>query len=172
MLPGVQVEIVDHSNKALPAGEEGFIRLRSPQYIANYSVTSPDQWFYPGDVGWLTDNGVLCVAGRTGDVINRGGAKLSVTDFELFLMKAPGVVDAGVCALVGESGTGEVWVGVVLEPSADIDAFRRYIEGNDTFGRNVDKLFVIKEVPRGELGKVQRPLLLTLLQEINNASGA
>jgi acyl-coenzyme A synthetase/AMP-(fatty) acid ligase len=170
VLPGIDIQIVDDANQPLPAGQEGFIRIRSPQYLKNYSITASDQWFYPGDVGRLTESGVLCVAGRTGDVINRGGAKWSVTDFEQFLMKAPGVADAGVCTLLGESGTGEVWVGVVFGPNADVPQFQRYIEADERFGRNIDKLFVVEEVPRGELGKVQRPQLLNLLLEIYSAS--
>ena len=52
--------------------------------------------------------------GRKGDVINRGGVKLSVADFEEFLRSCPGVKDAGVCTLMGASGFEEVWVGVAF----------------------------------------------------------
>ena len=112
------------------------------------------------------------IAGRSGDVINRGGVKLSVTDFEFFLMAAPGVADAGVCTLMGESGTGEVWVGIVFKPAADIEEFRRYVESDEKFGRNIDKLFVVESVPRGELGKVQRPALQEMLTEINASASS
>src|SRR6185312_9402238 len=131
-------------------------RLRTTQFIENFEIEDPNLWFYPGDVGWLTKEGVLCIIGRKGDVINRGGVKLSITDFENFLMASPGVADAGVCTLMGASGFDEVWIGVVLAPSADIGVLRRRIENNTELGTNIDKLFVVESVPRGSLGKVQR----------------
>ena len=61
---------------------------------------------------------------------------------------------------------------IVGSPGADMAEFRRYVENDQKFGRNIDKLFVVEEIPRGELGKVQRPFLREMLQDINNASAA
>ena len=66
-------------------------------------------WFYPGDLGSLTEDGVLCIMGRSGDVVNRGGTKLSSTEFESFLMACAGVKDAGICTHMGDAGYEEVW---------------------------------------------------------------
>jgi acyl-coenzyme A synthetase/AMP-(fatty) acid ligase len=169
--PGVEVEIVDGAGHVMPAGTEGFVRVRTPVLLARSPADQPDtNWFYPGDLGWLTEEGVLCIAGRTGDVINRGGVKLSVTDFENFLLSAPGVKDAGICTVMGASGFQEVWVGVVLEPSTDMAAFRQSIESNPQFGTNIDRLFVVETIPRGTLGKIQRDELIKMLQAIGDDS--
>jgi acyl-coenzyme A synthetase/AMP-(fatty) acid ligase len=109
---------------------------------------------------------VLCIAGRTGDVVNRGGVKFSVTDFEEFLRSCPGVNDAGICTMMGASGFEETWIGLVLDPSADIGALRQKIEANENFGTNIDKLFVTETIPRGTLGKIQRDELKKMLQSI------
>jgi acyl-coenzyme A synthetase/AMP-(fatty) acid ligase len=164
--PGVEVEIVDHLGTTLPIGSEGFIRLRSPQFIKNFGPGSEANWFYPGDLGSLTEDGVLCVMGRSGDVVNRGGTKLSSTEFENFLMKCAGVKDAGICTHMGDAGYEEIWAGVVLDPSIDLGAFRHHIESN-AFGQNIDRLFVVESVPRNELGKIQSGLLKEMLQAIN-----
>lgn len=164
--PGAQVEIVDAADNVLPVGSEGFVRLRTPHYAGNFPIADPNAWFYPGDVGWLTAHGVLCIGGRKGDVVNRGGTKLSVTDFEDFLRSCPGVKDAGVCTLMGVSGFEEVWIGLVLEPSADVGPLREKIEANKDFGTNIDKLFVVEAIPRGTLGKIQRDELKGMLQSI------
>ena len=103
-LPVHEVEIVDAADNVLPVGSEGFVRLRTTQFLLNFQIDDPNTWYYPGDVGWLTDDGVLCIAGRKGDVVNRGGVKLSMTDFEDFLRSCPGVKDAGVCTLMGIVG--------------------------------------------------------------------
>ena len=166
VIPEAEVEIVDAEGNVGPTGSQGFVRLRTAQFIANFKVQDSDTWFYPGDIGWLTEDGVLCIAGRKGDVLNRGGVKLSVTDFEDFLRSCPGVTDAGVCTQMGSSGHEEVWIGVVLEPSADIGALREKIDADANFGGNIDKLFVVEAVPRGGLGKIQRDELKKTLQSI------
>ncbi len=171
-IPGVEIEVVDAAGDVLPRGSEGFVRVRTVQFAEKLPLGTSDPWFYPGDLGWLTDDGVLCIAGRAGDVLNRGGVKLSVTDFENFLRSCAGVKDAGVCTLMGTAGFEEVWVGVVLEPSVDMAFFRRSIESNTQFGTNIDKLFVIEAIPRGTLGKIQREDLKRMLQAIGEDTGS
>jgi acyl-coenzyme A synthetase/AMP-(fatty) acid ligase len=167
--PEVEVAIVDQGGRVLAVGAEGFVRVRSSQTIqAGYK---PDGWFYPGDLGSLTDESVLCILGRTGDVINRGGAKLSVPDFESFLKSLPGVSDAGVCTLMGQSGRMEVWAALVFEPTADVALIQRRIDSNEAFGSQIDKLFVVEAIPRGgETGKVQQAELREMLESINRDS--
>jgi acyl-coenzyme A synthetase/AMP-(fatty) acid ligase len=171
VVPEVKVEIVDASGAVLPVGAEGFVRVRTPSFsmIGAASLSnggSEPDWYYPGDIGWLTENGVLCIAGRRQDVLNRGGVKLATTDFEEFLCAAPGVRDAGVCSVMGEAGFAEIWVGVVLEEGADMGEFRRHIESDEKFSGNIDKMFVVEEIPRGENRKLQREQLQVMLKSI------
>ncbi len=91
VLPEVKVEIVDAAGAVLPVGSEGFVRVETPvtMLAAAARKTAPgshSSWYYPGDIGRLTDNGVLCIAGRREDVLNRGGVKLATTDVEEFLL--------------------------------------------------------------------------------------
>jgi len=165
VVPEVKVEIVDASGALLPVGAEGFVRVQTP-FSDALAAGAELKWYYPGDIGWLTDNGVLCIAGRREDVLNRGGVKLATTDFEEFLGAAPGVRDAGVCSVMGEAGFAEIWVGVVLEKGADMAVFRHYIESNETYRGNIDKMFVVEEIPRGENRKLQRLELQAMLKSI------
>jgi acyl-coenzyme A synthetase/AMP-(fatty) acid ligase len=167
IMPSVQVEIVDSAGRILPAGKEGLVRVRSRVFATNMAASkSADEWFYTGDVGWVTEDGLLCILGRTGDVVNRGGEKLSITDFENFLLTCPGVEDAGVCTNVASSGLSQVWAALVLRPEADIGAIRFAIESNSHFKNNVDKIFVVDSIPRGTVGKVQRDELKKTLRSI------
>jgi len=167
IVPGVDVEIVDATDRVLPIGSEGFVRVRSRVLAENMAATqSSGEWFYPGDLGSITDNNILCIAGRSSDVVNRGGEKLSISDLENFLMTCFGVQDAGVCTVVGETGFSEVWVGLVLAPTAEMAALRHAIESNTQYKNYIDKIFVIEFVPRGTLGKVQRDELKKMLQDI------
>jgi len=170
VLPDVKVEIVDAAGAALPVGSEGFVRIETPltrlAAARHANASAGPKWFYPGDIGRLTDNGALCIAGRREDVLNRGGVKLATTDVEEFLLAAPGVRDAGVCSVMGEAGFAEVWVGVVLDEGADMGAFRRYIESNEAYRGNMDKIFALEEIPRGENRKLQRKQLQAMLESI------
>jgi len=171
VVPGVKVEIVDAAGTALPIGSEGFVRVQTPLTKLSAAARKPgsgpeSHWYYPGDIGRLTDNGVLCIAGRREDVLNRGGVKLATTDVEEFLLAAPGVHDAGVCSVMGEAGFAEIWVGVVLEEGADMGDFRRHIESDLKFSGNIDKMFVVEEIPRGENRKLQREQLQAMLKAI------
>jgi acyl-coenzyme A synthetase/AMP-(fatty) acid ligase len=170
VIPEAEVEIVDAEGRVLPVGSEGFVRVRSKQFLENFAITDPAAWFYPGDFGWLTEEGVLCIAGRKGDVANRGGAKLSIADLEQFLLTCPGVQDAGACTLIGASGVEEIWVALVFAPSIDMAGLRRDIDANAEFGANIDRLFVVEKIPRGQLGKIQRGELKEMLQSINEGS--
>jgi acyl-coenzyme A synthetase/AMP-(fatty) acid ligase len=168
ILPGVDVEIVDDLDRLLPAGREGFVRVRSPVLFENLAAAqTPPGWFYPGDIGWINPNGLLCIVGRSTDVLNRGGEKFSITDFENFLLSCPGVKDAGVCTVMGHSGREEAWIGLVIQPSADLGALRQAVEANTSFGTNYDKIFVVEAIPRGTLGKVQRAELKKMLFAIS-----
>ncbi len=57
-----------------------------------------DGWFRSGDLGFVDDRNCITVTGRTKDVINRGGEKLSAQEIEGLLRRHPDVTDAAVVA--------------------------------------------------------------------------
>ena len=172
VMPGVDVEIVDTAGRVLPIGKEGFVRVRSLVHAESMAAgVLSEEWFYPGDLGWLTETNVLCIAGSATTVVNRGGDKSSVTDLEEFLLSCLGVKDAGVCMVSGRTGLSEVWVALVLHGSADIAALRHTIESNPQFKNNIDRIFVVEAIPRGVLGKVQNDELEKALRKIGTGSG-
>jgi acyl-coenzyme A synthetase/AMP-(fatty) acid ligase len=171
VLPWVELEIVDETGEVLPAGSEGLIRYRTPRFLQNLEALSADnipgvkdRWFYPGDVGLLTAGGVLCLAGRTSDVINRGGIKVSSTKIEEILEGLPEVNEAAACGVMGASGLEEIWVAIVAGGPIDIEQIKRHLSDHDELGITPDELFVVDKLPRGELGKVQKHRLKELLQ--------
>jgi acyl-coenzyme A synthetase/AMP-(fatty) acid ligase len=66
----------------------------------------------------------------------------------------------------GPSGFSEIWVGLVLFPSADIAATRFTIEANTFYKSNIDKVLLVESIPRGTLGKIRRDELRKLLQAV------
>ncbi|HVV11856.1 propionyl-CoA synthetase [Amycolatopsis sp.] len=110
-VPGYDVRILDQSGTELPAGQEGAIAIKLPlppgtlptlwgdddRYIEAY--LSRYQGFYlTGDSGYLDEDGYLFVMGRTDDVINVAGHRLSTGSMEAVLAAHPAVAE---CAVIG-----------------------------------------------------------------------
>src|SRR5262249_5248717 len=149
LLPEVELEIVDGDGNVLPSGAEGIIRLRTPQSVASAQASEPDKpadslWFYPGDIGRVTEHGVLCLSGRHSDVINQGGVKVSATRIEEVLEALPPIKEAAACGVEGASGLEEIWIAVVSEAPIDASEIKRHLKEHRSVGVTVDEVF---EVP-------------------------
>jgi acyl-coenzyme A synthetase/AMP-(fatty) acid ligase len=110
--PWTELEIVDEDGNVLPAGAEGRVRYRTEMYLRNIGADPGrpgDHWYYPGDVGHLTEEGILSILGRSDDVINRGGTKMPAAEIEERLLACVGVEDAAICIVQNQTGGGEVW---------------------------------------------------------------
>jgi acyl-CoA synthetase (AMP-forming)/AMP-acid ligase II len=162
VVPDVELEIVDESDVPMPAGSEGIVRLRTPQLRLNGRLgTSADRsesgsWFYPGDIGTLDENRMLCITGRTSDVINSGGVKVSGNKIEELLRGVPEIIDAAACGVTGASGMEEIWIALVTKGPVDHDEVRSLLKDNKEVGLAPREVFNLEEIPRGDLGKVQK----------------
>jgi acyl-coenzyme A synthetase/AMP-(fatty) acid ligase len=163
VLPWVQIEVVDETGAALPRGTEGYIRSRTPRFLKNFCANNPnasiraqDAWWYSGDLGSVSEDGVLCISGRTGDVINRGGHKVSAAVLEEVLLSCAGIKDGGVCDVMNGSGINEIWIGVVPETTIDIVRLKQTLESDEKFNTRLDEILLVDSIPRSELGKIQR----------------
>src|SRR5262249_4342620 len=116
-------------------------------------------WFYPGDVGSLGPDRVLCIHGRADEVINRGGVKLAPNALDEALRSRPGVRDAAVCAAAGP-GAGELWIAIVADAGFSMSALRQFVAKTEQFrlgSRSGSELiFLVKDIPRTEMGKIKR----------------
>ena len=173
-LPWTELEVVDEQGRAVAAGLEGHIRYRTPQLAENLKSPSGneipgvrDGWFYPGDIGALSADGVLRLAGRSSDVINRGGVKVSGTRIEEILRALPQIKEAAACGIPGPSGFEEVWIAVVLNGSTESEEIEEEVEKtlreHVDVGVEPDEILLFDELPVGELGKVQKPRLRELM---------
>src|SRR5882672_1571477 len=164
--PWAEVEIVDEAGDPLSNGRDGIIRYRTPDFLGNVSsVGGPvaDSWYYPGDTGYLTDDGILCLSGRTSDIINIGGSKVSARRIEEALEAMEEVHEAAACGVADAAGVERLWVAVVANGPLDSAAFKVKAQAHPDVGDNLSELFVLPELPRGDLGNVQKPKLKELL---------
>lgn len=98
---GVRVRVRTGTADAGP-GEVGEVEICGPTVIDHYespgyeSRFSPDGWLHTGDLGYLDEEGYLFLAGRSDDVINRGGEKILPREIEEVLLGAHEVAGAAV----------------------------------------------------------------------------
>ena len=175
VLPSMQVEIVDETGTVLRAGQEGLVRGRSSYiakiFAANHSegvTAASDPWWYSGDLGRLTEDGILCISGRTDDLLNMGGVKVAAESLDEQARRYPGVKDAGVCAVLGQSGMDEAWFGIVSDDRIDLSDFKKWIEERQNEPIRVGEILVVDRIPRSELGKLQRHELKALLLAVKS----
>jgi acyl-coenzyme A synthetase/AMP-(fatty) acid ligase len=172
--PWTEIEIVDGEGRPLPPGAEGHIRYRTPFFTLNYAANNPGatgdparHWYYPGDLGFVTANGVLCIRGRGDDVINCGGHKVSAASLEEYVLRCRGIRDAGVCGIRSEAGVDEVWIGIVPTSEFQLPEFQRELERHDGFRAVLQTLGAevvsVDAIPRSALGKTQRAELRNVL---------
>jgi acyl-coenzyme A synthetase/AMP-(fatty) acid ligase len=164
--PWTELQIVNEAGECLPNGQAGIIRYRSPQFLGSVvpkggSVT--DHWFYPGDIGRFTEDGILCVLGRTVDVINIGGVKVSARRIEEVLETMEGVREAAACGVDDVAGMERLWAAVIANGPVDAAALKSRAQAHPDIGSNLSELFVLPEFPRGDAGKVQKPRLKDIM---------
>ena len=120
-----------------------------------------DGWFKTGDVGKVDARGYVTIVGRSKDLIISGGYNVYPAEIEGYLNDLPGVAES---ALVGvpHPDFGEVGVAVVVpRPGAtpDADDLVATLKSRLANFKIPKKCFVVDELPRNTMGKVQKNLL-------------
>ncbi|MEO6017714.1 MAG: malonyl-CoA synthase [Polaromonas sp.] len=168
-LPGVSLRVQGEGAKALPAGEIGAIQVKGPNVFQGYwrmpektrEEFTPDGFFKTGDVGKIDERGYVTIVGRSKDLIISGGYNVYPAEIEGYINDMPGVAES---ALVGvpHPDFGEVGVAVVIaKPRATLDAEQivAALKSRLANFKIPKRCFVVDELPRNTMGKVQKNLL-------------
>jgi malonyl-CoA/methylmalonyl-CoA synthetase len=168
-LPGVGVRVVDEHGAPCPADTIGAVQVRGPNVFSGYwrmpektrEEFTEDGWFKTGDVGRLDADGRLSIVGRSKDLVISGGYNVYPAEIEGVLNEMPGVAESAVVG-VPHPDFGEAVVAVVVpRPEATPDP-AALIAGLKTRIANFKvpkQIFVMAELPRNTMGKVQKNLL-------------
>ena len=110
-MPGWDVQVLDATGSRSPAGEDGAIVCKLPlppgalptlwnddeRFLRSY-MSAFDGYYLTGDGGRIDADGYVFVMGRTDDVINVAGHRLSTGGMEEALASHPDVAE---CAVIG-----------------------------------------------------------------------
>lgn len=177
-MPGFQLSVLDDDGQPVPAGVQGNIALKlplppgclsgiwgNPQRFRDGYLSHFPGFYQSGDAGYLDEDGYVFVMGRTDDIINVAGHRLSTGEMEEVLGAHPAVAE---CAVIGvpDELKGELPLGLVVlkngvelqEPQlcAELSALvRRDIGALACFNRAL----VVKRLPKTRSGKILRRIM-------------
>ncbi|GAA1492544.1 AMP-binding protein [Curtobacterium herbarum] len=163
---GSEVQVRGEDGSLLPAGAIGALWVRGPGIVRSYlggraaDRFDADGWLATGDLGSVADDGWVSLAGRSDDVINRGGEKVYPSEVEDVLLRDPRVLEAVVVGRPDEV-LGAVPVAYVIpQPDVDTDGLvadlTALAESALTRFRRPAEISVVPDLPRAPTGKVQR----------------
>ncbi|MDB5966296.1 MAG: AMP-dependent synthetase and ligase [Polaromonas sp.] len=178
-LPGVDLRVQDEQGKTLPTGEIGGIQVKGPNVFKGYwrmpektrEEFTADGYFRTGDVGNIDARGYITIVGRSKDLIISGGYNVYPAEVEGYINEMPGVAES---ALVGvpHPDFGEVGVAIVI-PKADAegaalnaDSVIAALKARLANFKIPKQCFVVNELPRNTMGKVQKNVLRAQYQHL------
>jgi acyl-CoA synthetase (AMP-forming)/AMP-acid ligase II len=170
-----RLETVGHptGNVEIRVDSEGVILIRGPHVATGRLVggtvepiTDPDGWLRTSDLGKM-DDGFLTYLGRTDDVANIAGIKVSADHFEQTLLEKVRLSNDQVAVAVGDDPVrGQC---LLIGFTADVE--RRYltpivgkVASANGLGAADFRLQEVPSVPRTETGKVRRAELAQTIQ--------
>jgi malonyl-CoA/methylmalonyl-CoA synthetase len=167
---GVEVRVVDDDDKPCAAGTIGHVQVKGATVFPGYwrmpernrEEFTADGFFRTGDLGSLSDDGYLTIAGRSKDLIITGGYNVYPKEIELAIDELPGVEESAVIGVPHED-FGEAVTAVVVPhgehmPPTEgeiIAALKRKLANFKVPKR----VHFVDDLPRNAMGKVQKNVL-------------
>ena len=175
-VPGYRFAVLDETGVPVPAGTSGAVVIAAPlppgafrtlwnnpvAYARNFAAFPG--WYETGDAGFIDDQGFVHIMGRTDDIINVAGHRLSTGQMEQIVAATPGVAE---CAVIGADDAikGMIPVAYVV-PRADmrdhaalhhavIASVRRELGAVAA----LKTAFIVPALPKTRSGKTLRNLL-------------
>ena len=168
-LPGVGLRVINDEGQTLPVGEIGGIQVKGPNVFKAYwrmpektkEEFTADGFFKTGDVGKVDARGYVTIVGRSKDLIISGGYNVYPAEIEGYINDMPGVAESAVVG-VQHPDFGEVGVAVVIAKSGVIlngDNIIADLKSQLANFKIPKRCFVVTELPRNTMSKVQKNLL-------------
>jgi acyl-CoA synthetase (AMP-forming)/AMP-acid ligase II len=114
---------------------------------------------YPGDYGFLDEDGCLYLQGRRSELIIRGGINVYAPEVESALTAHPAVVDAAVIGIPDEANDEEIVAFLVCSGELDDRALRAHCRKLLSSYKIPGRFERLEALPRSDTGKVLKRLL-------------
>ncbi len=165
---GVRIRLLDEEGGDVPPGEVGEICIQSPWLMTGYwndpeatAEAIRDGWFHTGDLARCDEDGYYWFAGRTKQIIIRGGSNISPQEVESVLGEHPAVREV---AVIGrpDSTWGETVVAfVVLKDGEKLSAEEliQFTRARMATYKTPEHVIFRDALPKNATGKMDRRAL-------------
>jgi len=169
-LPGVSVRVTDpETGKEVAPDTIGMIEVKGPNVFKGYwrmpektkAEFRDDGFFITGDLGKIDPNGYVHILGRGKDLVISGGFNVYPKEIESEIDAMPGVIESAVIGVPhADFGEGVTAV-VVCTAGADVNeaSVMKALDGRLAKFKMPKRVFVVDELPRNAMGKVQKNIL-------------
>jgi propionyl-CoA synthetase len=177
-VPGFNVQILSEAHKQEAAGEEGDVVIKLPlppgclptvwgdhnRYHDAYTTLHPG-YYHTGDGGYFDEDGYLYIMGRTDDVINVAGHRLSTGEMEEIVAAHPAVAE---CAVIGieDPDKGQIPMALLLLKDGINDTHEKIKLDLTALVRkeigafaNFKQSIVVDRLPKTRSGKILRQVM-------------
>ena len=168
-LPGTGVRVVDDEARECPPGENGYVQVRGSNVFPGYwrmpernaEEFTADGWFRTGDMGSLSTDGYLTIAGRSKDLIITGGYNVYPKEIELVLDELPGIRESAVVGVPHPDFGEAVTAVVVASAGASVSEGEviAALKGRLANFKVPKRVHIVEDLPRNAMGKVQKNVL-------------
>lgn len=174
--PDDEVRLVDEDGADVPDGAIGELWARGPYTLRGYYNApehnqrsfSPDGFYRSGDLMWRHPSGNYVVAGRTKDLINRGGEKISAEEVENLILGHPAVLNVA-CVPVPDPVLGErMCACVLLRPGRQLTLpeLTEFLLAEEMARHKLpEQLATLDALPLSPVGKVAKKRLAEMLAD-------
>ena len=174
---GLDVAIMGDGGSLLPHGKTGQVVIRGPSVTLGYDgdrattlAAFDGDWFKTGDLGFFDSDGYLFLVGRSREMINRGGEKITPREIDEVLLEHPAVAEAVTFAVPHPTLGEDVAAALVLRPHANATTkdIRQFAMERLAEFKVPRQVLFLKELPKSATGKVRR---IGLAAKLGLASG-
>ncbi len=180
---GVDLKVVGSAGRTLEANEIGEIAIRGDSVIREYASGDAsgngfvDGWFMTGDIGCVDPDGFVYITGRSKEMINRAGQKISPREVEEVIARDPDVRTVAVIGLPDDL-YGERVVAYVVPEDAAVrrqetgfkERLRQLCAKSISAYKCPVEYHVVDEIPLGPTGKIQRTRLREQVLAVSGAN--
>ena len=175
VLDGVRLEVVDDDDKPLPANKVGHIRMKASGMFQGYvgfeeetAAALKDGWFYPKDLGSMSEDGVVTFHGRSDDMIIFEGSNIAPREIEQALEQHAAVEEVAAFALPTDS-MGDIPVAAVTLNQA-VSGEQLFNHCYTLLGENAPRRIIpLDEFPHNPAGKIlKQQIKESVLKLISN----
>lgn len=165
-LPGIEARVCDKDGNMLGAGDIGVLEVRGPNVFKGYwqmpektaSEFRPDGFFITGDLATIGEDGYVTIVGRDKDLIISGGFNVYPKEVEEVIAEYDEVDEVAIFGLP-HPDFGEAVAGVIVAAKgeqADTDAIIKRTQDKLAKFKVPKRIWVINELPRNTMGKIQK----------------